>query len=299
MGEASLVKIDDVAGFSKPATVLIKKISDAIGTLYEPRKIRNLAKARSTARLIEAETNIKVDELQRRAIRRFLSEEAKKQENIESITEKALPQLGEGASPENIEDDWITNFFERCRILSDSEMQQLWSRLLAGEANQPGTFSRRTVNLLSDLDKLDAELFKNLCSFAWMMGEPVPLIFKLPTDYRYEALGISFESLSHLESLGLIHFDNVTGYLRVDLPQRFHISYFGRTVELTIPEGRPNQLQFGAVMLTQAGRELARISNATPTEGFFEYVCTRWASQSIEVRPVGDTHPGTPGEGPS
>jgi len=54
---------------------------------------------------------------------RFFSEEAKKQQNIESITAKALPELAEAATPERLEDDWITNFFasagsfqmKRCR----------------------------------------------------------------------------------------------------------------------------------------------------------------------------------------
>ena len=46
-------------------------------------------------------------------------------------------------------------------------MQILWARVLAGEANAPGTYSKRTVNLLSDFDKSDAELFTKLCGFGW------------------------------------------------------------------------------------------------------------------------------------
>ena len=34
-----------------------------------------------------------------------------------------------------MEEDWIANFFDKCRIVSDSEMQSLWARVLAGEAN--------------------------------------------------------------------------------------------------------------------------------------------------------------------
>ncbi len=37
-----------------------------------------------------------------------------------------------------------------------------WSRLLAGEANEPGSYSGRTVNLPSDFDKADAELSEQL-----------------------------------------------------------------------------------------------------------------------------------------
>ena len=57
-------------------------------------------------------------------------------------------------------------------------MQSLWARLLAGEANQPGTFSKRTVELVASLDKSDAQLFTGLCRFAWFVGEDCPLVFK-------------------------------------------------------------------------------------------------------------------------
>lgn len=73
-------------------------------------------------------------------------------------------------------------------------MQSLWSRVLAGEANQPGAFAKRTVNLLADLDKEDAILFVQLCGFGWMIGNVVPLI----QASIYNDLGINFNTLSHL-----------------------------------------------------------------------------------------------------
>src|SRR5438105_2045776 len=120
---------------------------------------------------------------------RFLEEEAQRQKNIEEITNKALPQLKEGSDPSAMEDDWVTNFFDKSRIVSDSEMQDLWSRVLAGEANAPGTYSKRTVNFLPDLDKVDAELFSKLCSFGWMIGNIVPLVFNAQADI-YNKQGI-------------------------------------------------------------------------------------------------------------
>src|SRR5712692_1338799 len=168
----------NLGDLTKPATVLIEKISDAVGGVFKPFQIVRVAKAEAEAELIHARAQIQVSDLQRRAMQRFLVEEAKRQSNIESITQKALPLLDEKASPQNVEDDWITNFFEKSRIISDEQMQRLWSGVLAGEANSPGTFSKRTVNLLADLDKGDAELFMRLCSFDWVIvDEVVPLVY--------------------------------------------------------------------------------------------------------------------------
>ncbi|MCA1626178.1 MAG: DUF2806 domain-containing protein [Acidobacteria bacterium] len=99
--ETSLVNIGDLA---KPVTTLIEKIADATGVLYEPRRIRKRAKAEANAELIKAESQIEITALQRRALSRFVQEEGKKQENIEDITEEAIPLLNENSTPENIED---------------------------------------------------------------------------------------------------------------------------------------------------------------------------------------------------
>ncbi len=156
MNEGTSNSIINLGNLSKPADTLIKKISAAVGGIFEPWQIKRIAKAEAEASLIQAEGEIQVTDLHRRAMHRFIEEEAKKQDNIEQITYQALPQLDQKSKPESIEDDWITNFFDKCRIVSDKEMQSLWSRVLSGEANAPGSYSKRTVNFLSDLDKSDA-----------------------------------------------------------------------------------------------------------------------------------------------
>ena len=45
-------------------------------------------------------------------------------------------------------------------------MQELWASLLAGEANQPGSVSERTVDFVAAMDKIDAETFARLCRFS-------------------------------------------------------------------------------------------------------------------------------------
>ena len=166
-----------VGKLSKPANTLIEKISNAVGILFQPRQIRRIAKAKADAALVEVKSEIEITDLHRRAARRWIEEEAQHQKNMEDVTAKALPQLNENANPGAIEDDWLVNFFDKSRIVSDNEMQDLWSRVLAGEANAPGTYSRRTVNFLSDLDKAEADLFTKLFGFVWKIPFLAPLVF--------------------------------------------------------------------------------------------------------------------------
>ncbi len=265
---------------SKPATVLIEKISDAVGGIFKPYQIKRIAKAEAEASLIEAESQIQITDLHRRAMHRFVEEEAQKQANIENITSEAIPLLEDKSKPENVDDDWITNFFDKCRIVSNAEMQKLWSRVLASEANTPGAFSRRTVNLISDLEKGDADLFTNLCRFGWMLGNVTPLVFDAQHDV-YNQHGINFGSLNHLEALGLIQFNAVGKYQCLRLPKKIKLVYYGTPTELTFPKDEDNTLEIGHVMLTNAGQELAPICGSQPIPDYLEYVRERWTNQKL------------------
>jgi len=275
----SLINFGDL---TKPATVLIEKIADATGVLYEPQRIRKRAKAEAEADLIKAETQIEITALQRRALKRFVQEEGKKQENMEDITEGTIPLLNENSSPENIEDDWIANFFDKCRIVSDKEMQTLWSKVLAGEANNPNSFSKRTVNFLASLDKSDAELFTSLCGFALFWENLIPMVYDVENSI-YNNTGINFSSLSHLETIGLIKFSEL-GYLQKGEFKLCIIGYYGEPLLIKFEKEQTNSLEIGRVLLTQTGEQLAKICNSKPVDGFVDYVVEKWVKeQSLKV----------------
>lgn len=278
MGEGtSLINLGELA---KPATVLIEKISEAVGGVFKPHQIKRIANAEAEAALIEAKTEIEITELHRRAMHRFVNEEAKKQENIEAITAKALPQLEEKSQPQKMDDDWIANFFDKSRIVSDGEMQQLWAKVLAGEANTPGTYSKRTVNFISSLDKADAILFSKLCSLAWTIGDICPLVFDIDNKI-YSDAGINFSTLTHLDDIGLVRFESVTGFVRRDVPKRCGVFYYGTMIGLEFPKDKDNQIELGSILLSQAGKQLAPICGSQPNPAFFEYVLGRWRDQGL------------------
>ena len=284
----------NVGDLVKPIDTLINKISDATGILYEPRRIRREAEAKSDAAIISAkadaaadiiktESEIEITDLHRRAAQRLIQEEAKYQKNMEDIIDEAEPHLNEEAKPDAMEDDWITNFFDKCRLISDTEMRSLWSRVLAGEANAPSTYSKRTVNLLSDLDKSDAELFTKLCGFGWIIGNVTPLVFDEKAEI-YNRHGINFDTLSHLETIGLVQYESLTGFVKNSSIKRFAVLYYGKPLPLEIPGDANNTLKVGKILLTKIGQELAPICGSTPVDGFYEYVKDQWKQYLPEVK---------------
>ncbi len=280
MGDpTSLLNIGEL---SKPASILIEKISDAIGGIAKPFQIRRVAQAEIDAEIIKAKGQIKITELERRALQRFAAEEAIKQSNIEAITTRALVEVNPDANPENMENDWIVNFYDKCRLISNDEMQALWSKVLASEANKPGTFSKRTVNFLGTLDKTDALLFQTLCGYSWEIGGKTPLIFDSQSEI-YIKNNITFGSLKHLDEIGLLSFESLSGYIKKVAVKTFGIEYFGKALIIDFEKDTDNQLPIGKVILSKVGEELASICGANPVGGFFEFVQNEYQKKGIKA----------------
>ncbi len=282
MSEDKSISLINLGGLSKAADTLITKVSAAIGGMFGPWQVKRLAKAEAEASLVKAKAEIEITDLHRRAMHRFVEEEAKRQENMEKITEKAILHLHEGSDPSKMEDDWVTNFFDKSRIVSDGEMQSFWAKVLAGEANTPGTYSKRTVNFLADLDKRDAELFQTLCGFGWHIDNIFnPLVFEYIAPV-YNDNGINFESLMHLNSIGLIQFNHSPGFSQTELPMIFKAQYGSETLILKMKKDKDNDLSIGRVLLTQVGKELSHVCQPTCVDGFFDYIKNKWKVYLLE-----------------
>jgi len=274
--------IINLGHLSKPADTLIKKISEAIEGTCKPWQIKRIAKAESEAEQIKALSKVKTATLEQRALRRFMLEETKRQCNIENITAKSISRLNATAKPEKIENDWITNFFDKCRLVSDQQMQDIWSKILAGEANSPGRFSKRTVNFMESLDKQDAQLFTKLCAFNWIIGNIQPIIYD-SNEEIYKKNGITFSTLKHLDAIGLISFENLTGYRRQGLQRKIIAIYKNIPFILTFPKENHNEISIGKVLLTSIGEELADICTPETIDGFDNYIIKKWKESGIEV----------------
>lgn len=180
MSDNPIMNIGDLA---KPATTLIEKLADAGYILYEPTRIKRRAKAEAEAALIQAESEIDIDNRKHRAAHRLIEEETRHQKNMEDITTKAFNQLNDDADPHAIDNDWITKFFNKCRLISDDETQDLWGSILAGEANRPGSYSPKTLTTLADMDQTVAMLFNAFCSLCIVRLDNPHAFLRSPSNF--------------------------------------------------------------------------------------------------------------------
>lgn len=280
----SLVNFGDI---SSVGVSLIEKISNAIGGIARPWVTIRNAKADAEAKKILAAADIEVDDMQQqRAMERFVLEEVRKQTIIEGITAKALPMLDDDANPKDVEDDWIAHFFDKCRLVSDQEMQLLWAKVLAGEVNTPGGFSIRTLNVISTMNRVDASIFQRLSNFVFNIGgKDVPMIFYNKGEI-YTENGLTFPVLSYLDELGLIKFDHVAGYSLIVSDGHYdpcQLKYFTRSAKIVFEGATVKKFRVGAVLFTSVGEELIEVCQPEPVDGFFEYIVQQMNTNAKEA----------------
>jgi hypothetical protein len=273
----SVVNLGDI---SQPVTVLIEKVSSAVGFLYEPTHVKRMARAEAEAEKIKALARIELSEIEKRTMDRFLHQEVRKQINIEQITAQAIDALPMDAKVDDLQEDWIVHFFKQCETVSDKEMQSVWSRLLAGEATSPGTFSKRTVDFISSIDKSEAALFTKFCQFVWLIGEPTPVVFDV-SDSVYEKQGITFDSLKHLDAIGLISLEVVSGYCKIFSGKFGRISYGKNEINVEFRSDEKNEMNIGVALFTSIGKELVPICGSTTNDDFCEYVVRKWFDKGL------------------
>ena len=244
------------------ATKLVEKISDAVGGIAQPGRTANSASAEEKAAVAWANARIQMSALEERALQRLIREEGRRQEIIETITARATEFLVANANPEALDDDWISNFFEKARLSSATEHQEMWARILAGEANAPGSVSKHAIELVSEMSRTDALAFQKLLSHSWDFRGERLLILSTNTNrvITVENL-IKTDEAQHLSDLGLIDLNRTEDFWRAGISEStVQLTYFGKAVRLGLVRGGQGYqfgLPVGNAGFSAIGRELA------------------------------------------
>jgi uncharacterized repeat protein (TIGR03899 family) len=286
--EQSGISLIDLGKLSEPASKLIDAVSNAIGVIYEPTRIRRKAAAEADAAIILAENRYDVREIEYRAAERIRKRETRRQQNIEAINEKAYEALPLSVSDELVNEDWVFDFFGQCQDVSSEQMQQLWGAILAGEVGRPGTFSLRTLATVKLLTPSDATLFKSLCTFVWNENTEgaIPII----RDWNHTVFtsnGLNFDGLLHLDALGLIAFNPIMSFKFRPVGNELSVEYSGVTYKASNFDMDAGLL-VGHVAFTSIGRELNSIAESNPNEEYSKLVLESWQNDGLSISAVTD-----------
>lgn len=113
----------------------------------------------------------------------------------------------------DVDDNWLEEFQDHAEKISDEDTQIIWGKLLAGEMNSPGSYSKQLMSILSTMSKADADMFVTLSSFCILAlytpsstaGQGVILLHPdkgKGNTYNHKAF--NYDMLSCLSSFGLL-----------------------------------------------------------------------------------------------
>lgn len=160
---------------------------------------------------------------------------------------------------DRLQPDWWDAFEDGASHAYDDEVRAIWAQLLAGEINRPGTFSKRTLATLNNMSPLEAQRFRELCSWCFDVyceGESpyaVPLLAQVDGKGRLYG-GFPIVHGTVLEDAGLV--TQSTGRKIVFRPGPNAIIVNGRTRQVYNHQKHTVCVMSG-YSLTSTGRELA------------------------------------------
>jgi hypothetical protein len=294
--------IKDLIGLSQPLTKLIEVVSSGMGTLYKPTGIRREAAANADATRLLGPARLEVEvmranaltvsdasskfllaeasvQIVERAQARIEHREVRRQENLEAIAEAAASYLPEQVSSAEVDEDWKTRFFNIAEDVSNIDMQDLWGKILAGEVARPGAYAVRTLEILRNLSKREAEAFEKLRYIALDVGH----ILK-PGDgiFTVESC-LTVDDILSLREAGLLSDGDMLS-LNITIPdgQQFIVLGFnGYGLLIESPNEKIKTLSLESLVLTSVGKQLLSLIEARPNT---EYLRKMAASNSDKAK---------------
>lgn len=209
-----------------------------------------------------------------RALARFTYQEIRKQQNIESVIQQACEYVPSDSEfdpleAEVVSKDWIARFFNSVEDISDSMMQQIWARILAGEIQHPKSYSLRTLEALRNLSVDEAHLFEKFARFTVISSEPI-LIRDTELWKKYD---LSFTEARLLDDCGLLSTNDVSCDFSPSPNPSEPKKLFHNNRIIGLLSNNSGSVHISCFAFTKTGKELFRLlKNETHGEFLCDYI---------------------------
>lgn len=252
---------------------ILETISVGCGTSYQTKDNGILTFTKTNDLIKYCANYIDIDNSEgtfERAVKRLFGQELKKQENLDAIVQMSLNIISnnENVSNNKVESDWATRFVNYAEQVSGEEMRAAWAKVLSQEVSKPGSFSLRTLDILRNMSKEEAETFMKLSQFVLRNRNESFLPNIRGAQDFLERFDVTYDDLLKMEEVGLINAasdlvgtlesnDNIVALVHADVALVF-----------TFENVKPI-VSIGMFVLTKAGRELLRIIETQRNDDYY------------------------------
>ena len=265
------------------ANNLIDKLSAAIGWIAT----HDTPYRSAVDTYIQDIQNSNYDPLTKAALISKAKKTIKEYGNQQDIVRIAIDSMKPHATPDSVDSDWLAQFMDKARLVSDAEFQILWGNILAEECNSPGSIPRVLLHSMEQMDKAMAGAFLSIAStsiYIYENGELsyAPMIIDPELKGIYEEIGLSYDDLVNLQSIGLLelNFGAFSGnYVVRCFTTPIVIHYNDSTYQL--PDFY-DKVPVGHVIYTKAGEALCKSITPNKIENFLESNCIPFWNEKID-----------------
>lgn len=186
-----------------------------------------------------------------------------------------------------MDNDVFWGFLEHAKEISNEEMQEIIAKIIAGEYNNPGTYSMSTLQVVKMLGKNELKLFERI-SCLLIDGERLPQeLFsgrKSVKDLMNE-VGLDFGSLQILQTLGLFLPNGMKQIITVVEKTNFTVKYFDKEL-IYVPKNE----SFGNVELPNfyglsiVGKQIVKHLTLKYVEKFYFWLKQNYKISNYELQ---------------
>lgn len=203
-----------------------------------------------------------VEQLQADAIRRHT-----KNENFNQVLVLAAGMDVDTRNTPEVSEDWKEEFRNNAEKAYDFDARATFASILAGEINKPGTYSKRMLNLLSEISKAEAASFVKVCRYAFnraintadgdLFYDPVILLEKDAKSTFNDGI-VSLRDIAVCSSLGLVDSTLMSSIIfATDFPLRI---IAGENVVTVFNQTGSNvSVPFHGCLFLPLGQEMSRL----------------------------------------
>ncbi len=174
----------------------------------------------------------------------------KENENVSNIVNVAYNELKNNNNnniTKDLDEDWLINFFYHAKRVNLDDIQYIFGKILAGEISNPGTYSKRLLNILIDLSKEEAESFTKVASLTLNDDNHA---FIVSNENILNKYNVTAHDIILLDEAKLINLEELT------MSEANKYEYNGYLIDLF-----NDYPVFYVFVLTKAGKELVDILN--------------------------------------
>ena len=243
-------------------------------------------KAREYLLPADADIHAKLDITPQDIAQSFEFQGRKRLANARAVLEAAADELGDKEVDDHEPDpDWTARLFDIVQDVSSEDLQKIYAKILAGEVESAGRTSLRTLDVLRNMTKRDAEMFRDVCCF--VLGEG--WIF-FDTSFTKDIDALQYSNVLDLQEFGLVTLQtNLGTYLYLESKRYGFLPYLNRDIRLWIEgdEKAPDVLGVPSVVLTTAGRELFQVVEGTPKWEYLQAFAKFLESKNCRLKYLG------------